>query len=572
MERRHMDTALERLRGKISVLIGKTSRMNYGFRIQNYDVALRQLSEVLAGLDDFYVRLEENRKFFEALDYSPEMVNVLENLNLILKAQEQEDYVLIGDLFELSIIPFLKELQGLLISQAMSEAEECGGIYPYDREKLHKTISGLICEEKQRQKLLGRLKEAGAICAPGYRVEFTSCGEMTVVVNTEKRERYFHSNGEVRAEAHQLAISWYREEKGTYLVYGLGLGYHIEELAHLSDGVLVEVYESDPDIVLLASAYGTVSHLLELANVKVIYDPEFTELTSRLNQIKEDEELVLHYPSLLNIHDSRVREKLEEYFVQFSSVKNQLPLLNQNFRSNIMNYDSSAEVLADKFKNRDIYIVAAGPSLDKNCNLLKEREADSIIIATGTVLKKLLSEGLRPDYFVVSDANARIYAQINGLEQLDIPMLFLSTAYKGFAANYQGKKYLMLQEEFVPAEQYAGQKGLKLFETGGSVSTTALDAAIKLGGKRIIFLGLDLAYTDNYVHASNTSRRNLTESKDLREVLDINGKKVYTSRSLLIYRKWIERHIGKFKDIEFLNATEGGIPIEGMRNVRLKDI
>lgn len=565
---------LERLREEISVLIGQISRMNYSFRIQNYDAALRQLSGVLAGLDDFYVRIEENRKFFEALDYSPEMVNILENLNLILNAQEQEDYVLIGDLFELSVMPFLKELQGMLISQAMLEAEACGGAYPYDREKAHKSISGLICEEKQRQKLLGRLKEAGTgtICATGYRVEFTSCGEMTVVVNTGERERYFHSNGEVRAEAHQLAISWYREEKGTYLVYGLGLGYHIDELAHLSEGVLVEVYESDPNIILLASAYGTISHLLELANVKVVYDPEFAELTSRLNQIKEDEELVLHYPSLLNIHDSRVREKLEEYFIQFSSVKNQLPLLNQNFRSNIMNYDSSADILSDKFKDRDVYIVAAGPSLDKNCHLLKERESDSIVIATGTVLKKLLAEGIRPDYFVVSDANARVYAQINGIEHLDIPMLLLSTAYKGFATNYQGKKYLLLQEEFVPAEQYAGQKGLKLFETGGSVSTTALDAAIKLGGKRIIFLGLDLAYTDNYVHASNTSRRDLSDSKDLREVLDISGKKVYTSRSLLIYRKWIERHIGKFKDIEFLNATEGGIPIEGMRNVRLRDI
>jgi hypothetical protein len=98
-----------------------------------------------------------------------------------------------------------------------------------------------------------------------------------------------------------------------------------------------------------------------------------------------------------------------------------------------------------------------------------------------------------------------------------------------------------------------------------------LDIGISFACKRIIFLGLDLAFTDNYIHAAETSRRDLTSTEDLRQVPDIHGNKIFTSKSLDIYRQWIENRIRNEKGIEFIDATEGGARIEGMKLMKLSE-
>jgi hypothetical protein len=195
-----------------------------------------------------------------------------------------------------------------------------------------------------------------------------------------------------------------------------------------------------------------------------------------------------------------------------------------------------------------------------------------IILATGTVFRKLISADIIPDYLIVTDANARVYKQIAGYEDYDIPMLFLSTAYYGFASNYKGKKYIICQKDYRKAEELASQLDLHCFLTGGSVSTTALDIGITFKCRRIIFLGLDLAYTNNYAHASDTSRRNITINKDMISVEDINGQSIYTNRGLNMFRQWIESRIKGIDGIEFIDASEGGAKIKGMKVMRLDDV
>jgi len=83
--------------------------------------------------------------------------------------------------------------------------------------------------------------------------------------------------------------------------------------------------------------------------------------------------------------------------------------------------------------------------------------------------------------------------------------------------------------------------------------------------KRIIFVGLDLAFTGNVDHATSTpTRETINEDKAI-PVEDIYGNMVYTSHNLNIYRQWIEKRIAKVKGIEFIDATEGGAKIKGMK-------
>lgn len=107
------------------------------------------------------------------------------------------------------------------------------------------------------------------------------------------------------------------------------------------------------------------------------------------------------------------------------------------------------------------------------------------------------------------------------------------------------------------------------FETGGSVSTLAIDIAIRFGAKKIILSGMDMAYTKKRSHAAGTGR-DIAEQIELRMVMSTEGILIPTSRNLDIYRKWIERRL-KEADRPVVYNTGSGARIEGTYEVSLKE-
>lgn len=149
-----------------------------------------------------------------------------------------------------------------------------------------------------------------------------------------------------------------------------------------------------------------------------------------------------------------------------------------------------------------------------------------------------------------------MYQQIENLPTREIPLILLSTASEKVVSYYDGQVYLAYQKGFEEAEKVAREKNYLLFETGGSVSTLALDIAIRFEAAEIIFVGLDLAYTNNQSHASGIGRT-IADTDNLRKVESVTGAEVYTSRNLDIYRKWVERRIAREGMIRFINTSHG---------------
>lgn len=544
-------------------LLGYINKIIHNFRKQNFDYALRMVTTVINHLNTLVELLITNADYFNSDNIVVDTNNIMNMLSSLNSAQANNDYILLADLYELSLQPLLLKIQNIITQNE--------GFITDDAEYLE-NINALAKKDKTIKMNYKSVSELLNKLDNGYTVEYTSCGLMTLALETNGKRFYFHSNNDVLAEAYTLANYWYSDEKKNYIIYGLGFGYHIKELFSIDKSINIEVYESDINIIQLACAFSDIGNIFSKTNIKLVYDPDFIKLSERFSNITDRDEILIHYPSLKNIKEISVKNKLENYFLEYSSLKNQLHLLNGNFLSNIECYNNFVDVLYDKFFGKDLFVIAAGPSLDNNFHELKNLNKDSIILATGTVFKKLINAGIKPDYIIVTDANERVYTQISGMENEGIPMLLLSTAYKGFAINYRAEKYIILQHGYNKSEEYAVKHGVRLYRTGGSVSTTALDLGISLGCKRIIFLGLDLAYTNNFVHALGTSRRDLTSTEDLRMIEDINGNTIYTSRSLDIFRQWIEKRIKDVKGIEFIDATEGGAKIKGMRVAKFEDV
>jgi len=554
------------------------------FRRQNFNRGDRLFPEWIRNFSSLVESLFEKKKEYNTFGDIVDETRVAQMLRELMQAQEQKDYVLLADLLELKVLSFLLSVQDVIRMQ------ESGDLLPDFFEKNcsclgKQQLVKILLDRKRVMKEDMQMPDGGMITeytdkerSCTYYIEQTSQGAPTLRLTDRAGDFYFHSNHSPLSEARLLVSNYYKPEGKEYCIYGLGLGYHISALfAECRGSAPITVFESDPHIFVLALQSLDFTRFLS-NGVTFVYDPDFT-LFMKYLQEHPGEVPLIHYPSLRNISCQSVRKRMEELFVQDSSVRNQLGEMLSNFRSNIRNCSRYIDELSGSIAKKDIFLVSAGPSLDKNVRLLKEKPKSAVIVSVGTVYKKLIKEGIRPDFAVFLDASDRIYGQVAGLENETVPLWIASTACGKIAARCRGETYLICQEDFHEAEQYAGGHGYRTYTTGGSVSTIAFDVCIRLGAKRVIAIGLDLAYTGNKIHASNAGRRELSgDVSGLLAVRASDGSTVYTTQAMEIYRQWFEKRIRQAvketkngEPAEFINATEGGAYIAGMKYCTLQE-
>ena len=539
----------------------------YACHTQNYDKVIRTFTDVTKRLMSVLEAVFADISFYNQEMDIVNPVGVNASLQDILVAQENKDYVLLADLLELQLVPFLQSVQEAIRAYEVESVsptawERNMSVLKNRDEALWKQIMAYH-EEYERANAAGTWQGA-------HHLEDTNCGAFTMAGQDTQGVYYYHSNVNPLKEASDFARYYYQPGCEDYVIWGLGLGYHVREMLRLDDGIQLTIYESDMDVIYHCLNAVDMSTYLGMASVTLIYDPQFTKIIDTLEKITEN--FILHYPSLRHIENERIRQQMEMFFIRDSGKRNVAILFENNSRENFKNMDGYVDELRPAFEGKDVVIVAAGPSLDKNVELLKKKKPNMVIVAVETVFRKLVNLGVSVDYMIVADANSRIYGHLVGLENQPIPMLYLSTAYKGFAKNYQGPKYLICQSGYDKAEELAEKNGWKLYETGGSVSTTALDVCISLGAKSIAFIGLDLAYTGGHAHATGAAAREATGLEDMQQVPAVAGGTVATSKLFIMYNKWIENRIKK-EDVTMpiFDATEGGAIVPGLSVITLKE-
>lgn len=565
------------------------SMLDYSRR-QQYFFALQYSAAAVNGLID---NMELLLKLLPELDGEAPFASeqsLLEMLEMMRTAQEQEDYVLLADFFEESLLPVLVECQRRIVA---GEEPEVDLLRLRDNiMAMEDKIPGILqllfqTDIRTEYDTEGRFSSSGMervhaalqrTVARGYSVEFTAGGGYTVAVPelSGGAERfYLHTNNIIARESLALASEWLGQKKQDYLFYGLGFGYPYQQMLALDENITVSVVEGNLDILLLAVLFAPLAELLKNPRFRLYIDITNRRLFA-LQQENPQQAFYIHFPSLKGIRSQRFRRQLEEYFVSESSVRTQRQRMESNFRKNRQYQMENVCSLQAAFAGKDLYIIAGGPSLDKNCaqlSALQDRD-DSIILATGTVLKKLLQRGIRPDYGIITDSGSSVSGQVQGMIQ-DIPLLLLSTVNSSIVSGYAGRKYVIYQRDYPLAEEAGREEGAECFETGGSVSTTALDIGIRFGCRRIIFVGLDLAYTGGQTHASDTLQvRTVLPGRYQTEAVD--GSMVMTAKNLNLYREWIESRVQRMRAEQdwrpVIDATEGGAKKKGLTVMKLQDV
>jgi len=236
-------------------------------------------------------------------------------------------------------------------------------------------------------------------------------------------------------------------------------------------------------------------------------------------------------------------------------------------------------------------VIGAGPSLEKNVYLLKRaKENHWILIATDTVLTYLDRLGIEADFVVSVDPQDKNALYLMAAHQR--PWLVLDSGASFLTFLHYPLEKILLYDTVLPVYQvfcsFFGKKGE--LACGGSVSTTAYDFAYRLGCDPIVFVGQDLAYSRRQTHAPHNALEamlygavdrfhtyegyNATSQtfSDRIEVLAWDRQHtVLTDRKFLTFKEWFVR---KTREVpaRTINATEGGLFIEGMDHIPLKEV
>lgn len=393
-----------------------------------------------------------------------------------------------------------------------------------------------------------------------YSIEPSSSGFLTA--KHIPSNIYMHSNCNPMDEARELINFYFDEEKTSYVVYGLGLGYHVVALNEACLGAMnINVYESDSELIDFVKNNDALN-IFEKKNIKIIHDPIGSFFLDNLS--KENTGLLFHYPSVLKISNNDLKIQIKRFYANWNSYFQWKTMIRINFNKNVMNCKQNIATEKEKFANKNVYIVAGGPSVDHCIEHLKTLDKkENIILCVTTVLKKLLNEGVVPDYAVVMDAQERTYGHMTGIEDCQVPLIINPAAYWEFSENHKGPKYLALQKGYAPSELIAAENNYPLFDTSGTVTTLALDIAIKFGAKNIFFVGVDMAFPGGKTHASGTMDEKKTDTSKMIPIKDVNGNTVYTDELFLAYLKAIEEKIQENPQIKYYNLSPFGAEIKG---------
>ncbi len=411
---------------------------------------------------------------------------------------------------------------------------------------------------------------------------------------------FLHSAYNPEKEANALINEIKKEtEKDLDLVFifGIGAGYLINAFKKLNINIAViepsikffnllidnfkldKILEDNITFFIGGDDIEDIEKFISLTNTKKV---KF--FITRSYATLFNEEALFYQQKVLSIVDKKI--------ININTISRFDKLWAYNIASNAAKISTHYGVnkFFDKYKNIPAIIVSAGPSLEKNIRKLKEIKNKALIIAVDTAMKPLFSHNISPHFIITIDPQKKNSKYFRNVNFKDSVLIAESSVDKEAIDSFNGAIYFI--NSIFPLAKYfmeeLGDRGD--ITTGGSVSTAAYDFAIRIGANPIIMVGLDLSFPNYQTHIKGSYHEEnfFTEiykldsydsriykvliAGNLKEEKNIYNEKVWTDLRFDMYKNWYEEQCEKNNKIKFYNATEGGIIINGMENIKLEEL
>lgn len=393
----------------------------------------------------------------------------------------------------------------------------------------------------------------------GYRIQSTDSGYLTIQIITSGK--YIHSTYDPMEEAATFIRKIFAPYYSEYILYGCGMGYYAYQIYQVTHGsVPITIYEKDPNLVSYARKYGVLDWVPDsVLNVVVSESPAAFLEHSRRKNVKP----VFHIAEL-DSEEKAGNWDLVNLCIGENTSNDLNDIVVMNYYRNIaLDIPDVTEIKGQILE--EAVIVAAGPSLDQCMDYLRMCKGKRTIIAVNTVFKKLLQNGIVPDYVTVVDSSERMEKHLIGVENEQVPAILDLCAYWRWCHDYKGPKYRVYATyACTEAESYIKQNGKEKWPSGGTVTFLAMEFAYRMGSRKIYFIGTDLSYPEGKSHASGTAYAVQMNEEEMVEVDQVGGGKILTDYVMNRYRRAMETRIAQIGDgAEFYNLSTIGARIQG---------
>lgn len=371
-------------------------------------------------------------------------------------------------------------------------------------------------------------------------------------------------------------------------LFGLGNGIFARELMNrLRKNDVLYIYEPCAEIFLYTLHHYDISDLLAQDNIFLAIE-EINEYEFHTVMRDSIDWLNVHYQMLCchPYYDELFPYSYKDFLTELKNNNNKA-ITNRNTYAffgemSVVNMIHNLKYLKNSFVDMDFIddfaktnvpaiIVSAGPSLNKNIDLLKEAKGKAVIFCVDRALDHVLNQGIEPDFVVTIDSSKPV-EYFSKREDVTVPLFCTPDASIPVMQAHKGKKIMFAVKDFVSYLYFELNKKTSPLNTGGCVATGAFSICVGLGFKTIILIGQDLAFSpDKSTHAGGIQGDSERYKKVFTMVEGIDGNPVETRYDWFSYLRWFEDSIKMFPELNVIDATEGGAKIKGSRIMTLRE-
>ncbi len=400
-----------------------------------------------------------------------------------------------------------------------------------------------------------------------YLLKSSASGFLTVK-DVESNE-FLHDIFDPMLEAEKITDVLYNPWAEKYIIFGGGLGYLPYRLWKRSgEAAKIIVFEDDEKIIEYARHYGVLDWI-DGESLDVRYIPDINmAIVSFYKEVDLEDKSRVTY-----VTPYKKKKYKDAYNGSFLALVYRIEHTFVSYGINETNLWENRKLPSVPFKdlfesiNGDTWIVvAAGPSLNYNMDFVKENVGISRIVAVNTVLRRFAKERIVPDLSVAADPFGQIPEHLDGIEEFtkSIPMVADWLLCWKYAYRYRGEKCFIHTPAGECIENY-NPNNEDVWDVFGTVSALAIEAALRLGAKKIYLVGLDLAFPGNEVHAKDMPHEKIEYKSEAILVPSVDGTMVETTPVFNDFRIGIEEIIARNPNVEFINMSRNGALIKGTK-------
>ncbi|MBP2666664.1 MAG: hypothetical protein H6Q76_1644 [Firmicutes bacterium] len=426
---------------------------------------------------------------------------------------------------------------------------------------------------------------------PRYTVgmERTDGTTLNFMVEQERSRCFLHSLYDTKREMKEMFQGVDREVQ-TLVIFGMGLGYAVE-YAGENFPKLEKVFVVEPSSTMLTTLLRqpeVVRRLSKVPTVTFVWNKPAENVAGELaanidENVKRKFEMVFHmsYRSLFKGYYETISEKIVEHLRQIqvntSTVHSNIFFRTQNILHNLRARSVDIQRLLERIKGVPAIMVSAGPSLNKNIHLLEAAKRKAIIIPVGSAVKILHNKGIKPHLRAAFSPYPDENVVFDGIPDYEgIPLLYSNTLDYLVVQKYNAPKARMVMVGDLVSRYFYTLTGSQhtLVEGGGTIANVTFDLLCRAGCGKVIFTGQDLCLSGlkMYADGSWSDPTYTGQEAGLVKTEDIFGQTVFTTKPFYGLKTAFEQAIQQYPNVEILNATEGGVPLAGAKNVTLQEV